>query len=88
MLGIKTAVETEIRDFVENEGWRGIATKGLKHETRWNFEDLDGSTRFTYGLTYDLPVPILGFVLDKLFMKPAWEKFIDNSLQNLKHLVE
>jgi uncharacterized membrane protein len=88
MLGMKTAVETEIQDFVENGGWTGTATKGMKHKTRWVFEGDNGKTKFTYGLTYDLPVPILGGVDDALFMKPAWEKIIENSLQNLKRLVE
>jgi uncharacterized membrane protein len=88
MLGMKTAVETEIQDFVEDEGWTGTATKGMKHETRWVFEEDDGKTRFTYGLSYDLPVPILGGVLDAWFMKPVWEQIVEDSLQNLKRLIE
>ncbi|MEA3377309.1 MAG: hypothetical protein U9R72_14050 [Chloroflexota bacterium] len=60
----------------------------MAHETRWIFGEANGKTRFTYGLTYDLPVPIIGGILDALFMKPAWEKIIENSLQNLKQLVE
>jgi hypothetical protein len=35
-----------------------------------------------------MPVPILGGILDALFMKPAWEKIIESSLQNLKELLE
>ena len=88
MLGVKSTVETEIHDFVENEGWTGRATKGMEHETRWVFEEVNGQTRFTYGLTYDLPVPLLGGLLDSLLMKPAWEKFVEESLQNLKELTE
>ncbi|UCG83813.1 MAG: SRPBCC family protein [Dehalococcoidia bacterium] len=84
MLGMKAAVETEIHDFVENKGWKGVATKGMKHQTCWIFEEVNGKTKFTYGLGYWLPVPILGGILDKKFMKPAWERIIDNSLQNLK----
>jgi hypothetical protein len=33
-------------------------------------------------------VPILGGLLDTWFMKPAWEKITENSLQNLKELIE
>ena len=88
MLGMKTPVETEIQDFVENQGWTGVSVKGVKAETRWVFEQVGGKTRFTYSLSYRLPVPVLGPLLDGLFMKPAWEKIIANSLRNLKELVE
>jgi uncharacterized membrane protein len=49
MLGIKAPVETEIQDFMENEGWTGISVKGVESKTRWVFKGADGKTRFTYG---------------------------------------
>jgi uncharacterized membrane protein len=88
MLGMKVPVETEIQGFVENEGWTGEATKGMKHRTHWVFERMGNKTRFTYGLSYKLPVPIVGGILDNLIMKPAWEKIIEDSLENLKNLTE
>jgi hypothetical protein len=36
--GVSVHLETEIQDFVENAGWRGVATKGLAHQTQWVFE--------------------------------------------------
>jgi len=84
MMGVSANVETEIRDFVRNAGWTGIATKGMPHQTHWTFEPAGRDTKFTYALEYRLPVPLLGAVLDSLFMKPQWDKIIEKSLDNLK----
>jgi len=88
MLGMKTPVESEIQDFLENEGWTGVSVKGVEAETRWLVEQVNGKTKFTYGLPYKMPIPIRGSIRDKLFMIPAWEKIVENSLQNLKELLE
>jgi len=88
LLGIKAPVETEITDFVENEGWTGVSVRGLEHKSQWIFAATNGATRFTYVLSYRLPLPVLGAVLDAIFMKPAWEKIIENSLKNLKRIME
>lgn len=84
MLGVPAKVETEIHDYVENSGWRGVGTKGMPHTTRWIFEAKGDATRFTYVLEYGLPVPLIGALLDSLFMKPAWRRIIDDSLENLR----
>jgi len=84
VIGIPAKVETEIHDFAENEGWVGIGTKGLPHTTRWVFEAQGDKTKFTYILEYRLPVPLLGALLDSLFLKREWRRIIDKSLQNLQ----
>ncbi len=53
--------------------------------TFWNFEPLGSGTKFTYALEYQLPVPLLGSLIDSLLMKRQWDKIIVNSLDNLKH---
>lgn len=83
LLGVSAAVETEIHDFEVNRGWKGTATKGMPHRTQWIFERVDEGMRFTYILEYQMPVPLLGPILDSLFMKPAWKKLIQKSLNNL-----
>ena len=80
MFGIPAIVETEIHDFVENAGWKGISTRGMPHRTEWIFEQEGYQTRFTYVLEYSVPVP----VLDSLFMKKKWTSIIEKSLENLK----
>jgi uncharacterized membrane protein len=78
--GLKVNLETEIHDFVENVGWRGVVTKGMPHRTQWVFETKGGTTRLTYILEYSLPVPLL----DSLLMKPGWRRRLERSLPNLK----
>ena len=85
LLGISANVETEVHDFVNNRGWTGLATKGMPHRTHWRFEPIGSGTKFTYALEYQLPIPLLGSLLDSLFMRPQWDKIIANSLNNLRH---
>lgn len=85
LMGISARVETEIHDFVPSRGWTGVASKGMPHKTHWNFEPLGESTKFTYVLEYQLPVPLVGSLLDSLFMKPQWDKIISRSLENLRN---
>lgn len=88
VLGMKVSVETEIQEFAENEGWTGVSISGVKVKTRWIFVKVNGKTKFTYGQSGSLPIPILGNILDRLFVKPAWERIIENSLQNLRERME
>lgn len=83
-IGFSATIETEIHEFVENKGWTGIAHNGLPHKTFWQFENINGKTGFTYGLEYKVPIPFIGSMLDKLIMKPMWERIIRKSLQNLQ----
>ena len=84
MMGMTVGFETEIFDFVENEGWKGKVIKGMPHQTFWNFESVDSGTKMTYALEYALDIPLIGKWLDNTFMKPQWEKIISKSLKNLK----
>lgn len=84
LMGVSVGVETEIHDFVHNGGWTGVATRGVPHRTRWDFEPSGDDTKFTYALEYQLPIPLLGPVIDSLLMKPQWEKIIQRSLNNLR----
>jgi uncharacterized membrane protein len=83
MMGLSVGVETEVHNFEENRGWTGIATKGMPHRTHWLFEPVEGGTKFTYTLEYQLPVPLIGSLIDSSFMKPQWDKIIRTSLNNL-----
>jgi uncharacterized membrane protein len=84
LMGLPATVETEIRDFVEDQGWTGIATRGVPHRTQWHFQAQGESTSFTYALEYELPVPVLGALVDALFLKGQWRRIIGRSLSNLK----
>ena len=84
LMGIWANVETEIREFREDAGWTGVATKGMPHHTYWLFESQGEQTRFTYALEYRLPVPVFGPLLDSLVVGPQWRRIIDCALNNLK----
>ncbi|MFC2126150.1 SRPBCC family protein [Bacteroidota bacterium] len=84
IMGLSVNIETEIHDFTENRGWIGKATKGMPHQTLWMFESVDGGTKSTYALEYELTIPVLGSLLDDFLMKPQWDKIIRKSLNNLK----
>ena len=88
MMGLTVGLETEIHDFVENKGWTGKATKGMPHQTFWNFESVDSGTKMTYALEYDLKIPLIGNWLDNIFIKPQWVKIIGKSLENLRIKME
>jgi hypothetical protein len=45
-------------------------------------------TRVGYALEYDVPVPIIGNLLDLLAFKSLWVKRVQTSLQNLERLLE
>ena len=87
-MGIPFTVGTEFRNFVKNEGWTGKSFKGVEHRTQWLFKEVDGITEFTHAVSYRLPLYFGGSLFDVLFMRSAWKKTIDRSLQNLKRIME
>ncbi len=86
--GLTLNLETQISDFVEKAGWRGIVTKGPPHRTQWVFESKGAGTRLTYILEYRLPIPLLGGLLDSLLMRRGWQHRLESSLHNLKQHFE
>lgn len=85
ILGISIGVETEIRDFVEGRGWRGVGPQGT---TEWKFEAIDEQTRFSYSLEYRLPVPIVGPLIDAWLLRRQWRGLVQRSLANLRRHFE
>ena len=84
ILAVSATVETEIHDFVQNRGWTGISTRGIRHRTTWIFEPIGPATRFTHAVEGHVPVPLLGALCDSIFLEPQWDKIVKNSLNNLK----
>jgi uncharacterized membrane protein len=87
-LGMNVTVGTEVQQFKENEGWIGKSFKGLEHQTQWIFEKSNGNTEFTFIQRYNLAFFLGGKFIDKMFAEPAWIKIIENSLHNLKRIIE
>lgn len=87
-LGIRVTVGTEIQQFKENEGWVGKSFKGIEHQTQWIFKKSNSNTEFTFIQRHKIPLYLGGKLIDKMFGQPAWIKIIENSLQNLKRIME
>jgi hypothetical protein len=88
LLGLDATVETEIAEFIEGRGWKGIGRKGMPHTTYWSFEPVDAHTRFTYALEYGIPIPVVGGLLDVAFVRKQWRRIIATSLDNLRRRFE
>jgi hypothetical protein len=56
----------------------------MPHRTQWAFAPVAHGTEYAYVLEYDIPVPLLGAVLDSLFVKPQWSKILENVFDNLE----
>ncbi len=82
--GLSFHLETEVHDFEENVGWKGVATSGFPHGTQWVFEPLDGRTRITYVLEYNPAVLLLGSLADRFLLRPMWRRRVKKSLENIK----
>jgi len=87
-LGMKFTVGTELKEFKENEGWVGKSFKGLEHQTQWIFKKSNGNTEFTFIQRHKLPLYLGGKLVEKMFIQPEWIKIIENSLKNLKRIME
>jgi hypothetical protein len=88
ILGVETEIEMEVRDFEENKGWVATSTGGPRTVGEWRFAPKRDGAQFTYILDYQMPMPIVGGILDALLVKRTWVRLIDKSLQNLKAALE
>ena len=88
VLGMRVTVGTEFQQFKENKGWIGKSFKGIEHQTQWIFDRSNGNTEFTFIQNYKFPWYFGGKFIDKKFAKPEWIKIIENSVKNLKKLME
>ena len=88
LLGFQAPVETEIAEFRENQGWKGIGHGSIPHTTFWLFESVGTKTRFTYVQEYRIPIPLIGTLLDTILLKRQWHNIIQSSLANLRHHFE
>ncbi len=85
------SAETELREVVPGHSLTFVTDQGGDSVERWRFDpvpDRSEHTYLTYTVTYTVPVPLVGSMLDAFFVKPIWEKRVARSLQTLKTLLE
>ena len=81
----------EITDFIDYILITIKTTSGPKSEGIWHFARMAGmnvKTRITYTLTYQVPVPIIGSLIDLLFVRRIWTARVEQTMQNLKDVLE
>lgn len=88
VLAVPIPMEMEVCDFVPQLGWTARSVRGPSAEGRWEFVPEGLGTRFRYRLSYVMPPPGIGPLMDRWLFAPAWERAIGEALQNLKHMVE
>jgi len=81
-------VVTEIIDYAENVGWKGIGRRGMRHATYWHFEAVGDQTRFTHTVEGQVPIPVLGALIDAVLLRPQWHRIVADSLANLRRHFE
>jgi uncharacterized membrane protein len=87
-LGLEIRYETEIYDHIKDQSFKLRSVEGPKVDEHYLFKPIEGGTRVTYSMDYEVPVPIIGGLLDALVIKSIWAKRVHRSLQNLKRLLE
>lgn len=83
--------EMELEDYVYNIGWTSNSVSGPHITENWYFKSINNkanNSQATYSLDYDVPVPIIGYLIDILFLKKYWSMCVDKSLNNLKLILE
>lgn len=87
-LGVEFYIETEIITVVLNQERTFRTISGADIKAQWLFESMNGRTKTTYVLDYDVPVPIVGKIIDALLVRPKQEERVKEMLENLKMLIE
>ena len=91
LLGIRFPVAIEVTEVKKtNQGyrWRASIRGSLTGTLTETYTECEGGTEVTILFAYNAPWGILGRVPDRLFMRRMQEKATEESLKNLKLLVE
>ncbi len=83
-------IEVVTTEFVENRRFAARQEGGpmKKFNMLDMFEPMDGRTKWTSVLEYELPYSVLGKLMDRLKVRKAMENGTDYHLQKTKELVE
>jgi ribosome-associated toxin RatA of RatAB toxin-antitoxin module len=83
--------EYEVTDFIDYILIAIKTTSGPKSEGIWHFARMAGmnvKTRITYTLNYQVSVPIIGQLIDLVFVRRIWTERVEQTMQNLKDVLE
>lgn len=87
--GVEFKTQLEIVEFEPNQRFVSRSTQGVKSMSIWQFKALpNGNTLVTFTSDYTLPGKTLGWLLDKMVMEKDVEKTTQQTLVNLKQVIE
>jgi uncharacterized membrane protein len=99
--GTELGLKVKFRGLPLNALWRGVGeanTQGWAFDAKlmgrwarktWRLSPADSGTRVTFVLEYSMPpIPLLAGLMDRLWMRPGWERIYAESFANLKQLME
>ncbi len=87
--GVKSEWDAETTDWVENKihAWRSISGD-LTAVGSLSFSPIEGGTKATFLMDYDLPYSVLGKLMDKLRVSKEMDKSMERGMKILKAMGE
>jgi ligand-binding SRPBCC domain-containing protein len=95
------ALKVKFRGLSLNSLWQGVGEvspagwafdaklMGRWARKTWTLLPVGNGTRLTFTLDYTMPpIPVLAGLMDRLWMKPGWQRIYAASFANLKKLME
>ncbi|MEW5831181.1 MAG: SRPBCC family protein [Chloroflexota bacterium] len=87
MAGMRFDGASEMVEYEANRRMATQSTKGIESRFAWTFETVDGDTRLSVEIEYNVPIPLLGRLTEALIVKQN-EHEAATLLENLKSRME
>ncbi len=87
MAGMRLSGVSEDIELVPNEKYVSRQKAGISSVITWTFEHVDGFTNITFGVDYQVPIPLVGRVAESV-VASFNDLDIEAMLNNLKHRLE
>ena len=87
MMGISFKGEDEVMEYTPNERYVHRSSGGVVSTWTWTFKSEAGRTQVNLVIDYNIPVPVLGKVGERLVLRGS-EREADFAIANLKDILE
>ena len=87
MMGISFKGYSEVVGFIPNEVYVQESTGGISSTWDFAFMPEEGGTRLTLVVEYDIPIPVLGKITERLVLRQN-EREADLAMATLKDILE
>ena len=87
MAGMRFTGSSEHTEVVPNERTVSLSTGGIDSTITWEYQPVDGGTKFTTTVEYKVPIPLLGKLAESIIVKMN-ENESNVLLANVKAMME